>query len=88
MFHAKTCQTYTCTDLITILNTSGLESYINYWYQKKVSTQIARVARTYSTWYLAANKEVADRNIGIPPVRKYANYRTLLIFNQLISKLG
>jgi hypothetical protein len=27
---------------------------------------------------VAENKEVADRNIGVPdPVRKYANYRTL-----------
>ena len=29
------------------------------------------------TWYVAENKEVPDRNIGVPPVRKYANYRTL-----------
>jgi hypothetical protein len=25
------------------------------------------------------NKEVPDSNIGVPPVRKYANYRTLLL---------
>jgi hypothetical protein len=29
------------------------------------------------TWYVAENKEVPDNNIGVPPVRKYANYRTL-----------
>ena len=35
------------------------------------------------TWYLptrtyvAENKEVPDSNIGVPPVRKYANYRSL-----------
>jgi hypothetical protein len=28
-------------------------------------------------WYVAENKEVPDSNIGVPPVRKYANYRTL-----------
>ena len=43
------------------------------WYQQKISTQIARVPRTY----VAENKEVPDSNIGVPPVRKYANYRTL-----------
>ena len=26
---------------------------------------------------MAENKEVPDRNIGVPLVRKYANYRTL-----------
>jgi hypothetical protein len=26
---------------------------------------------------VAENKEVPDSNIGVPPVRKYANYRTL-----------
>jgi hypothetical protein len=34
---------------------------------KKLSTQIARVPHT----------EVPDRNIGVPPVRKYATFRTL-----------
>ena len=29
--------------------------------------------------YLAENKEVPDRNIDVPPVRKYANYRTLSV---------
>jgi hypothetical protein len=29
-----------------------------------------------STWYVAEDKEVPDSNIGVPPVRKYANYRT------------
>jgi hypothetical protein len=43
------------------------------WYQQKISTQIARVPRTY----VAENKEVPDSNIGVPQVRKYANYRTL-----------
>ena len=43
------------------------------WYQQKISTQIARVPRTY----VAENKEVPDSNIGVPLVRKYANYRTL-----------
>jgi hypothetical protein len=42
-------------------------------YQQKISTQIARVLRTY----VAENKEVPDSNIGVPTVRKYANYRTL-----------
>ena len=44
------------------------------WYQQNVSAQIARVSRTY----MVENKGVSDRNIGVPPVRKYANYRTLL----------
>jgi hypothetical protein len=26
---------------------------------------------------VAENQEVPDSNIGVPPVRKYANYRTL-----------
>jgi hypothetical protein len=47
-------------------------------YQQKLSTQIARVPRTYVV-YVAENKEVPDSNIGVPPVRKYANYRTLLV---------
>ena len=34
---------------------------------KKLSTQLARVPHT----------EVPDRNIGVPPVRKYATFRTL-----------
>jgi hypothetical protein len=28
---------------------------------------------------VAENKEVPDSNIGVPPVRNYANYRTLFI---------
>jgi hypothetical protein len=48
------------------------------YYQQKISTQIARVPRTY-TWYVAENKEVPDSNIGVPLVRKYANYRTLVV---------
>ena len=44
------------------------------------STQIISVPRTCVRWYVAENKEVPDRNIGIIPlVRKYANYRTLHI---------
>jgi hypothetical protein len=31
---------------------------------------------------VAENKEVPDSNIGVPPVRKYANYRTLHIVNK------
>jgi hypothetical protein len=27
---------------------------------------------------VAENKEVPDSNIGVPPVRKYVNYRTLV----------
>ena len=38
--------------------------------QQNASTQIARVARTYD----------ADRNIGVPPVHKYAIYPTLYLF--------
>jgi hypothetical protein len=41
---------------------------------QKVSTQIARVPRTY----VVEKKGVPDRNIGVPPVRKYANYCILL----------
>ena len=33
--------------------------------------------RTYSTWYVAENKEVPDRII-LAPVRKNANYHTLV----------
>jgi hypothetical protein len=47
------------------------------WYQQKVSTQIVSTQFRVPTWYVAENKEVPDSNIGIPPVRKYANYRTL-----------
>jgi hypothetical protein len=50
------------------------------WYQQKVSTQIARAPRTYVV-HAAENKEVPDRNIGVPPVRKYANYRTLKFYH-------
>jgi hypothetical protein len=28
-------------------------------------------------WYLPKNKEVPDHKFGVPPVRWYANYRTL-----------
>ena len=31
-----------------------------------------------STWYVAENKEVLGRNIGLPPACKYANYRTVI----------
>ena len=41
----------------------------------RVSTHIAVVPRTM--WYVAENREVQDRNIGVPPVCKYASYRTL-----------
>ena len=64
MFHAKTCQTYTYTDLITV-KTIGLGKVIYAWYWQRVSTQIARVLRI-STWYFVGS---TDRNIGIPPVR-------------------
>jgi hypothetical protein len=44
-------------------------------HQRIVSTQIARYPHTYiHAWYLVENKEVPDRNIGVPPVRKYAIY--------------
>jgi hypothetical protein len=36
------------------------------------------------TWYLV---EVPDRNIGVPPVRKYANYRTLQ-FRQMLRSVS
>jgi hypothetical protein len=43
--------------------------------QRIVSTQIARYPHTYiHAWYLVENKEVPDRNIGVPPLRKYAIY--------------
>ena len=47
--------------------------------------QIARVPHTYylRAWYLTENKEVPDRNIGVPPVRKYANYRTMNVIPKL-----
>ena len=32
------------------------------------------------------NKEVPDCNIGVPPVRKYANYRTLYNLSSVISQ--
>jgi hypothetical protein len=39
-----------------------------------------KYADSKSSAYLLVveNKEVPDSNIGVPPVRKYANYRTLL----------
>jgi hypothetical protein len=54
----------------TVLNTLGLERSYG---TKTLSTQIARVPCTY----VVENKDVPDRNICVPPVRKYANYRTL-----------
>jgi hypothetical protein len=48
------------------------------WYQQNLSTQTATVPRTYVL--LAENEEVPDRIIGVPPVRKYAIYRTLTLF--------
>jgi hypothetical protein len=51
------------------------------WYQQKISTQIARVPRTY----VVENKEVPDSNIGVPPVCKYANYRTLSKYTCITS---
>jgi hypothetical protein len=54
-------------------------------YQQKISTQIARVPRTYG--YVAENKEVPDSNIGVLPVRNYANYRTLKLLKGFINKL-
>ena len=30
------------------------------------------------TWYVAETKEVPGRNIGVPPVSKNENYRTML----------
>ena len=37
-----------------------------------------KYADSKSSAYLRAeNKEVPDSDIGVPPVRKYANYRTL-----------
>ena len=59
-----------------VLNTLGLEWSCG---TRKVRMQIARVgAYTYSI-YVVENKEVPDRNIDVrvPPVRKYADYRTL-----------
>jgi hypothetical protein len=38
-------------------------------------------------WYVAENKEVPDSNIGVPPVRKCANYRTLTMQNLQIQTL-
>jgi hypothetical protein len=40
------------------------------WYQQKISTQIARVPRTY----VVESKEVPDSNIGVPPA--HPAYRT------------
>jgi hypothetical protein len=37
---------------------------------------------------VAENKEVPDSNIGVPPVRKYANYRTLCIYIVSFPHLG
>ena len=45
-------------------------------YQQKVSIRRQQEFRI-PTWYLTENKEVPDRNIGVPPVHKYAIYRTL-----------
>jgi hypothetical protein len=40
---------------------------------------IVTVVPRVPTWYVVENKEVPGRNIiGVPPVRKYANYRILL----------
>ena len=50
------------------------------WYQKSThaDSKSWRVYLQY-TWYVVENKEVPDRNIDVhvPPVRKYADYRTL-----------
>ena len=68
MFHTKTSQThdYTYTNYITVMKTLGLERSCG-------TSKKFRVP----TWYVPENKGVPDRNIGVPPVRKYANYRTL-----------
>ena len=56
----------------------GLGKVLYIWYQRIASTPIALEFRV-PRWDLIKNKEVhvPDRNIGVPPVRKYANYRTL-----------
>ena len=79
ILHSKACHTYIYTNKITVLNTLGLErSYI--CYQQKV-TDIAEFR--VPTWYLAENKEVPDRNVGVPSyVHKYAIYCTLHLLTQ------
>jgi hypothetical protein len=37
---------------------------------------------------VAENKEVPDRNIGVPPVRKYAKYRTLIVGFTLVTLIN
>ena len=78
MIHAQTFHTDLYTFAHTVLNTLDLVRSCQ-WYKQNANTYIARVPRTYNpTWYLVENKEVPDHNnIGVPPVRKYANCRTL-----------
>jgi hypothetical protein len=69
MFHATTSQTHdytTYTNYITVMKTLGLERSCGTSKKFRVPTR-----------YVPENKGVPDRNIGVPPVRKYENYRTL-----------
>ena len=42
---------------------------------KSKYADLARVPHTYylCAWYLTENKEVPDRNIGVPPVRELSH---------------
>ena len=51
--------------------------FASYCQKKNVSTRIANFR--VPTWYLPKNKEVPDHKFGVPPVRWYANYRTLAL---------
>ena len=60
--------------LLTVLNT--LEGLLVIAIEGKCKYVNSKFSCTY-TWYSAKNKEVPDRNFGVPLVRWYANYRTL-----------
>jgi hypothetical protein len=56
-----------------VLNNLGLER--SNGTSKKLSMQMEEYH--VPTWYMSEKTELPDRNIGVPPVRKYAIYRTL-----------
>jgi hypothetical protein len=58
----------------------NIGSLVVIWYQQNASYADSKSTADVPMWYLVKNKEVPDRNIGVPMVRNYANYRTLSNF--------
>ena len=72
------CENYVVTRGVQRFEYIGFGKVI--WCQQNVSTQKARVPRTY-VWCVAENKDVPDRKYWhTSGTYKYANYRTLLSY--------